>query len=202
MKMKTKVKSMGFFLWALVLSIFGMSTMTSQVNAQETTDVNLVVSGAVWWLTIGQSWALNMWSVSVSSTGQTLESQFTWTSFFWLDDLIGSNSGYYTTISLTNLSGQNTSAFIPNTNVEIKVDSASAILETWSANSSVVVGSGAEFTSYRVFDTIFTFINRPVGANNGLLGKYKTFPWLRVTIPAYQAIDSYKGIITYTLYDW
>jgi len=184
----------------LAMFVFAV-TFVYKVNAQETTEVNLVILWSGGGLSIWQSGALNMGSVYISSSQQVLESQFTWEAYFWVEDLFGSNTGYQTTVSLSNLSGQNTSAFIPNENVEIKVSSATAILHTGSANPAVVVGSGTQFESYRVWwDNVFVFLNRPAGVNNGLVGMYKTFPRLKVTVPAYQSVDSYKWVITYTLY--
>ncbi|NOZ43788.1 MAG: hypothetical protein GXP45_01215 [bacterium] len=107
----------------------------------------------------------------------------------------GSNSGYYTTLSVSDLTGQATSDVIPAGNVTIKTDSTGAVLITGDANTSVVVPDS--LLSYSTFPV--TFIKRDIGLNNARIGKYAMSPWLQITIPAFVSPDTYQGVITYTL---
>jgi len=185
-------KKLSLILGAVAL----MGSLIVWVHAQESTNVNLIINGGT--VTIGATGSFDFGSVGVSNVAVQMEQQFTWEDYFRVNDLLWSDSGYYTTISVTNLSGQSTSAYIPAANVAMKVDTTATTLITGTANANVVVDN--TLLSYQSIDSVVTLINRTIGANNGVLGKYATFPWLRVTVPAYQQVDSYVGIITYTLY--
>lgn len=183
---------------SLVVSLLGVQSL----RAQQSTDVNLVITGGT--LTIGATWSFNFDAISVSTNEIVQEKQFTWVLVdapFWVQDYKWLNSGYYTTVSISDLTGQNTAAIIPATNVKIKVDAFETVLITWTANSAVVLNTGSFLLSYQNFDSPITFINRPEWSNAGKLGKYGVRPYLEITIPSYQAADTYEGIITYTLFD-
>ena len=68
-----------------------------------------------------------------------------------------------------------------------------------SANPNVSVAAG--LLSYTPLNSAVTFIQRPIGTNNGLIGQYGKTPLMRIVIPAYQAIGSYVATLVYTIYE-
>ena len=79
----------------------------------------------------------------------------------------------------------------------MKVDSTSTVKISGKNNANVVVNS--TLLAYTPIDTPVTFIKRDLAANGGKIGKYAAFPWLQVTIPAYQEVGTYHATLTYTL---
>lgn len=55
-------------------------------------------------------------------------------------------------------------------------------------------------SAYQSLDTARQLIIRNTAANNGIIGQYGVLPQMQVIIPAYQAVGSYTGTLTYTLY--
>jgi hypothetical protein len=55
--------------------------------------------------------------------------------------------------------------------------------------------------SFIPFDTPVTYLFRNTWVNNWRTWYYSSTPTLRVTIPEYQAVDTYSATITYTLYE-
>jgi hypothetical protein len=78
----------------------------------------------------------------------------------------GAFSGYYTTISTTQLTGPSNSV-IPANNIRIRTDTLTAVLITGTANPRVVLPAG--FTSYQTFSSPITFIKRDPAANTGVI---------------------------------
>ena len=66
------------------------------------------------------------------------------------------------------------------------------------ANTNVIVHAG--MSAFQSLDTARQLIVRNTGTNNGLIGQYGTLPQMQLIIPAYQAVGSYSGTLTYTLY--
>jgi hypothetical protein len=54
--------------------------------------------------------------------------------------------------------------------------------------------------AFQSLDTPRQLIIRNVGANNGIIGQYGVLPQMQLIIPAYQAVGTYTGTLTYTLY--
>ena len=151
---------------------------------------------------IGSTGAFDFGSFVASSSVQTVSGSFVGTGgYFFVDDLRGSNSGYYTTVQLNaDLSGPGTSTML-RTNVFIKtpaVGSAGITLMAWSANTNVQVQAG--MAAFQSLDTARQLIIRNTGTNNGLIGQYGVLPQMQLIIPAYQAVGTYTGTLTYTLY--
>jgi len=183
---------------SLAVSLLGIQSL----HAQQTTDVNLVITWGT--LTIWATGSFNFDAITLPTVQTVQEKQFTWDlddAPFWVQDYKWLNSGYYTTVSISDLTWQNTASVILATNIKIKVDAVEAVLVTGTANSDVVLNTGSYLLSYQNFDSPITFINRPEWANAGKIGKYGARPYLQITVPAYQAADTYQGIITYTLFD-
>lgn len=148
-------------------------------------------------MTIGSTGSFSWGTFTVSSNNQTTEKQFTGSDeAFFVEDLKGAYSGYYTTLSTTQLTGPN-NAVIPANNIRIKTDTLTGILITGTANTKVVLPAG--FLTYQTFSSPITFLKRDPAANSGVIGKYGAYPFLELTIPAYQSVGSYSGSVTYTL---
>ena len=185
------MKKTKMLLAAAFLSAVGVLTL--QTHAQVSTDVYLSIVGGN--VTIGSTGSFDFGTFPVSSTESNVESQFTGDDYFWVDDMKGANSGFYTTLSVSDLSGAN--GTIPAANISAKVDGTGTTLINGTANPNVVVADS--LISYTPLDGTVTFIKRDSAENNGKLGRYAAFPWLQVTIPAYQSVGSYQATLTYTL---
>lgn len=148
-------------------------------------------------MTIGTTGSFNFGTFGVAAAPVVTGKQFTGTDYFWTDDMKGSNSGWYSTISVTDLTGTN--GTIGSGNIAMKVTTTGTTLITGTANTNVVVAN--TLINYTALNSPVTFMQRTAGTNLGKLGRYATFPWLQVTIPAYQAVGSYHATLIYTLYD-
>lgn len=197
-------KTLKTSLVALGLLAFGFA-ITSRVNAQTSTgtvwspvdgDVYLTVDA--WQLTIWVSGAtVNLWTWNA---GDILEGQFPENSFY-VSDLKWSQSGYYTTISVTDLTGSinGETKTIPASNVEFKAWLATPALITGNANDYVVFDSNV--SDYHAINSAVQYIQRNAGNGYGILWVYGDKPEIKVTIPAYTPATTYHGVITYTLYE-
>lgn len=131
---------------------------------------------------------------TVSNTVQTLDisaGQFT------VEDLKGATAGYYTTVSITDLtSGGNT---IAKANVSVNVASGTVTLVAGNANAAVTVptGAGTAGAGYVSMTGATTLIQRSTAG--GINGKYGVTPALRVNVPAYTPVGSYAATLTFTL---
>ncbi len=184
-KMKLGLAMLGILTAAIV--------MINKTNAQVNTDVYLNILGGN--VTIWATGSFNFGTFPVSSSDITTGKQFTGEDYFRVDDMKGADSGWYTTISVTDLTG--TAGTISGANVSMKVDSTGTQLITGTANTNVVVSD--TLLSYTPINSTITFIKRDAGSNLGKLGRYAAFPWLQITIPAYQSVGAYHGVLTYTI---
>ncbi|HCB51109.1 TPA: hypothetical protein DEP21_00760 [Patescibacteria group bacterium] len=177
----------------LTASIAVVLATVAFVKAQVNTDLYLEIIGGN--VTIGATGSFNFGAFPVPSSDITTGKQFTGEDYFRVDDMRGTDSGWYTTISVTDLTG--TAGTISGANVSMKVDSTGTQLITGTANTNVVVSD--TLLSYTPINSTITFIKRDAGSNLGKLGRYAAFPWLQITIPAYQSVGAYHGVLTYTI---
>jgi hypothetical protein len=115
--------------------------------------------------------------------------------YFELIDSNGADSGYYTTLQVTDLSWTTTSL----SNTWIARQSTGIILLSGTANTGVTLWSA--FTSYSVASGTVTYIKRDSAPNGLKTGTYWAPLQLRISLPAYVKPDTYAGTITYTLYE-
>jgi len=196
--------------WMLktVLSIgtimaFGF-TLISQCKADPlTAEVQLTVNP--WQVTISVAEAssgLDLGDVYISNNEQILSGQFV-ADTFQLRDFKWAESGYYTTLSVTNLSwaADPVNHVIYNSNIQIKAGWISTI--TWINAELAWVNLGVLSGDYLVANEARTYFNRAVTttANAWRLWKYGDALWVKVTIPPHTIADNYHGTITYTLYE-
>jgi len=180
------------------IAVLGLGFMIMNTNAQESSDVYLEVTE--WNLTITASGSIDLGAMPVSTTDVEMSGQFS-TNSFYVTDFKGSTSGYYTTIQVTDLTWDNggTTYTIPAANVELKSNAANPDLMTGTANASVTLGSIT--TTYSAIDSAITYFERNSGTVWGILSQYGDTPWIKVTVPAFQAPAQYHGVITFTLYE-
>ena len=142
-------------------------------------------------------WALTGFTFSttldVVNYEQTLEEQIS--DYFRVDDPNGYNTGFYTTISISDLSGS--SSFVSAGNVYLQATWVDLLSGT--INPRVYVNTA--LSTYQQIDSPVTYIQRDDWENSFVIGKYGVKPKLRITVPAYQMADEYIGVMTYTLYD-
>lgn len=190
-------KTLKTSLVALWLLAFGFA-ITSSVKAdqQENGDVYLTVDA--WELTIWTSGA----TLNLGNTGAwwELEWQFSGNSFY-VSDMKWAQSGYYTTIQVTDLTGSinGDTKTIPAANVEFKAWAGAPTLITGNTNSDVVFDSNV--SSYHAINSVVTYIKRDANNGYGILWEYGDAPYVKVTIPAFTPATTYHGVITYTLID-
>lgn len=151
---------------------------------------------------IGSSGAFDFGDYTVSSSVQTVTWAFIGTTgYFFVDDLKGANSWYYTTVQVSgSLVQSGGSGTIPAANVYMKTSatgSAGVTLITGTANTRVQIHSG--MANYQSLDVARTLIQRSTGSNFGVLGQYGVLPLLQLLIPAYQPVGSYYATLVYTL---
>jgi hypothetical protein len=183
-------QSWTFFKWYIDDARIYFKTLTSQEERS-------IYSTFAWW----EPWAITIRGTGLtfsggifwSSTWQLIEQQFS--DYFKVDDQKGTNSWYYTTISITDLTWSN--GTIPNTSIQFKAWWLT-LLE-WMPNPRVTLGSG--LNNYQTFNWTLTYIKRDTAENYFVKAKYGDTPRIKVDIPAYQETDSYRATITYTLYE-
>lgn len=151
---------------------------------------------------IGSTGTFNFGTFAASSIAQTVSGAFVWSGwYFYVDDLKGADAWYYTTVQLAaDLVGPGTST-LARTNIFMKTPaqgSAGITTLAGTANTNVVVNAG--MAAFQSLDTPRRLIERNTAANSGKIGQYGVLPQMQIIIPAYQAVGSYSGSLTYTLY--
>jgi len=156
-----------------------------------------------WALTIWtETWNLNLWEVNVSNNAQTLSWSFGANSF-WVEDMKWVESGYYTTISVTDLTWTVAGHMISADNVSLKTAWNEPSYITWAiVNDSKVIFWSA-ITSWHSGSTPVNYFQR---LNTASEDAWRVWKWwddlqIKVTIPAHTPYDTYRWTITYTLYD-
>jgi len=211
--MKKNLLKSSIVTWSLLAFGFLMlswSNTANTVNAQESSwsgNAEVVLTITQWDLTIGItgdfSTGITLEWATVSNEVITRTGAFGEDSF-WLSDQKWIESGYYTTLSVTNLSWDNdpTSHVITNDHVFLKSTELHTIEWVTGADAGVKIGlSGDNYVSMANPVTYFT---RPTTAtvNAWKLWKYGDNLQIKVEIPPHTLADTYRGTITYTLYDW
>jgi hypothetical protein len=146
---------------------------------------------------IGTTGSFDFGQYTVSSSSQTQTGLFT--DNFWVEDLKGADTGYYTTLQLSGDMEGPGSATIPAANVSVRVDDTTVVLIAWSVNTGVTIP--AWLTTFTPLNGAVTFIEREDGPNDGLIGMYWKIPEMQVVIPAYQSVGTYTATLVYTLYE-
>lgn len=185
--------------WALCLAagflVVGFFNVADGSTGTINTEVQVEIIGGD--VCIFATWSFDFGTYTVSSTDQTVTGAFT--DYFSVEDLKGSDSGYYTTLQLSgDLTGPG-GATIGSGNVSAAVPSTGTDLITGTANALVEIP--ASLLNYSTLDTARTYIKRDPAANFWTVGHYGQYPYLQVVIPAFSAVGTYTGTLVYTLFD-
>ena len=110
---------------ALAIAFVGLGIFGSNVEASATgatTQVYLTIDPGD--ICIEATGSVDFGTYTISSSYQTVSTGFSGTGdeYFVVDDLKGADSGYYTTIQVTDLSGTTASGVIDASNISMKVD--------------------------------------------------------------------------------
>ena len=204
-KQKMKFNKQLITLWVLAIGATVASSFVSAgtgclgtgANCSTNTTVTVTINPGD--ICIGSTGAFNFGQYTISSISQTVNGTFS--SPFWVDDLKGSNSGYYTTVQMSGVLQGPGSSTIAATNVSMKttaIGNAGITTMAGSPNTNVVVNAG--MSAFQTLNTPRRLIERVNGANFGLIGQYGVTPQMQLIIPAYQAVGAYTGTLVYTLY--
>ena len=150
---------------ALVFGLFAVANTTEAsclgtgASCAENTTVSIdILPGDI---CIGSTGSFDFGDYTVSASNQTVTGVFT--DYFWVEDLRGEDSGYYTTLQLSgNLVGPG-GASIAATNASVKVTGTSSVTISGTANANVNLPAG--LTSYTALNSAVTFIKRDTAAN-------------------------------------
>lgn len=146
----------------------------------------------LWAVTITAPTNWDLQSGSAQGIDYTISGQ---SDYFTVSDWKGNNSGYYTTVSVSNLTSV-MGATIPTTSMQIKADPIVTL--SWAANASVIIDSGLS-GSYTPVSGSMLFIKRNTGTGPGVVGTYWSKLRLKVSVPAFSPVGMYTGTVTYTL---
>ncbi|MFA5747896.1 MAG: right-handed parallel beta-helix repeat-containing protein, partial [Candidatus Absconditabacterales bacterium] len=146
-------------------------------------------------LTISSPLDFNLGSINSSNTTGTISGQFN--DYFQIEDLLGSNTGYYTTIQTTDLSGSE--YFISANLIQLKGSISPTKIEG-EENSNVIISDDL-LDKYMGIVNPIIYIKREKGENNGITGIYGDLPRLKIEVPPYQIIDNYNGNLIFTIYE-
>jgi hypothetical protein len=203
MKIKTKI------LWLLAFAFVAVASQTTfagtgclsgtgtTCNTPTTVNVTILPGN----ICIGSTGTFNFGSYTVSSLAQTVTGAFTTTGgYFYVEDLRGANSGYYTTVQMSwNLVG--IGGTIASSNVSMKTTAIGApgiTLMAGTANPLVQIHAG--MAAFQTLDVARQLIIRNTAANSWVIWQYGVLPQMQLVIPAYQSVGTYTGTLVYTLY--
>ena len=168
--------------------------MTVQNNQSSGASVTCYAVVDVWGnVCINSPTSMSFTEIVVSSSTGVYSGQ---SDYFDVDDQKGFDSGYYTTLEMSNLSGAN-GYIIPNTQIQRKASSLDLLSGT--ANPNVTIDP--LMNNYQIADSSYVFIKRDTAPNMRKKSRYGSKLDLEITISGYTPIDIYTGVITYTLYE-
>ena len=156
-----------------------------------------------WALTIWtETWNLNLWQVNVSNSAQELSWSFGANSF-WVEDMKWLETGYYTTISVTDLNWTVSGHSISANNVSLKTAWSMPSDISWATASEAKVIFWNGITDWHSWSWQVNYFQR---LNTATADAWRVWKWwdnlqIKVNIPAHTPYDTYRWTITYTLYD-
>ena len=151
-------------------------------------------------------WKITIWApktmifptISVQAYVQEVQlSTLTW-EYFWVEDLKSTSSGYYTQVSISDL----TSTWwnnIRSTNIQITTTWGVTTLD-WQTNAWVYIPSAIELW-FQSLENPLILIRRNTNANWSVW-KYWVKPIIKIIIPAMQPAWIYSANLTFTLIEY
>jgi len=194
-------RSNGYSVRCFKNSPYSTSDLSSE---QQPIVAEILLSVRKWTLTIWTTtWNLNLWEVNVSNNAQELSWSFGENSF-WVEDMKWVETWYYTTISVTDLTWTVASHVISANNVYLKTAWNEPSYISWAivSDSKVVFSNDIKLWHNNWAEPV-TYFNRQNTPSNLA---WRVWKWwdnlqIKVNIPAHTPFDTYRWIITYTLYD-
>jgi len=158
---------------------------------------------SITWYAIWVPWWINLWSVGVSFTWQTLSWQFTW--YFSVQDDRGT-TWWYTTIQLPWSFSWKTLSGIAYPSSSISISNIYFMWTWWVSTiawtpATWIVYINNNVTSYVSFTWAKNYIKRSYPSNQYSCpaGTYGNKPWIKINIPASQSPDTYSGTIRFDI---
>jgi len=190
------------------LLAFGFLMVSNTSNVAEaavtwswTADVLLTVEAGqlTIWITWWDETGLVLGETTVSNSTGVLSGDFG-ADNFWLSDQKWHESGYYTTLSVTDLIWENNPAHVIAAE-NVYLHSTAVNLVEWEANAGVTIWLSSEYTQMSS-GTVVNYFRRAAGTEYAwILGVYWDDLYVKVDVPPHTLADTYKWTITYTLYD-
>lgn len=186
--------------WSVTQTFAGTGCIGTGTSCFTTTSVQVSILPGN--MCLGSTGSFDFGSFTASSSAQTVNGSFVGSGgYFYVDDLRGADSGYYTTVQLAADLIWPGAATMLRSNVFMKtaaIGNAGITTLAGTANTNVQIQAG--MTAYQSLDTARQLIIRNTAANSGKIGQYGVLPQMQLIIPAYQAVGTYTGTLTYTLY--
>jgi hypothetical protein len=184
--------------------IYYAQTVWPMAQIHVTVEWGLVTIGT----NTGTAWTLNknLGELNISNSVQTITGDF-WANAFWIEDMKWIESGYYTTLSVSDMIWESNSwHIIPKANIQLKPSGVTKISWADVLESKVVLwDSWNDWTNYTWTwnQTTVTYFNRQNTATSdaGRIGRWWDNLQIKVNVPAHTVADTYRGTLTYTLYE-
>ena len=136
---------------------------------------------------------VNLWTYPTLPGDQEIIRQFD--DIFWVEDLLWSSTGYYTTIQCDGVYGPSGNRL---TGIYLKAGNTSPTLLQW-RTGNVFIATG--FSGYISILNPVTYIYKPTSPTNAaLVNKYWDRPRLKIVVPANSPAGTYSGTIVFSLY--
>ena len=186
--------------WTTVVNVYYDRNASEDNN--HWIDLNIELTIEEWQLSIGtdgDSSVTLTGSMAASLESKTVEKSLE--KLFRVEDLKWSSNGYYTTISVSDLTWEVEDGVVSTiswSNIYLMSNNFTKI--DWKDNSDVKMNSW--FNTYKAINTPVTYISRTWWTAPWILSKYGDTPKLKVEVPANTPAATYHGVITYTLYEW
>ncbi len=145
------------------------------------------------WIIIWTPNNLDLWTITSWSI---VEVSF-W-DHFWIEDLRWSNTGHYTTMQCDGLYGEWAAAWVVITGVQLSWANVERLL--WLENDTLIYSNLVSWTDI-TSPQLYLYRNNNI-SNGWVWNKYWNKPSIRITVPDDVPVGTYKGKITYTLYDY
>lgn len=145
------------------------------------------------WIRHGTPANANLWAFTVSGNDQEISGQFN--DYFWVEDLQGIITGYYTTVQCDGIYGSSGNKL---TWVYLKAGNTSPTF-IMGLTGNVLISTGI-YNYVSILDPVI-YMYKPTNVGNGwLVNKYWDKPRFKIIIPGWTPAGSYSWTITFDLH--